>query len=285
MNVVYTIITDRILDALSKGVVPWKQTWTTSPPKNLASKREYRGVNVLLLQSMGFASPYWITFNQCKVLKGSVKKGQRGCPVIYWNVREKEEDDGTKRDRFLLRYFTVFNIEQTEGIEAPPHPERAPFNPIEKCEEVLTSYKHGPRIEHGGSRAFYLPAHDRVQLPPRGAFDKSEDYYATLFHEIAHSTGAAHRLNRKGVVDGARFASHAYSHEELVAEIGAAFLAAHCGISPATFDSSTSYISFWASAIKADPRMVVDASSQAAKAVDLILGRVAEKVEQAEEAA
>lgn len=280
----YTIITDRILEALSKGIVPWRQPWSCSMPRNIVSNREYRGVNVLLLQSSGFSSPFWMTFRQAKTLNGSVKRGEHGCPIIYWNVCDAEEEDKGKRHAFL-RYFTVFNLEQTEGIAAPPQVERAPFNPIDKCEEVLTTYKDCPRIEHGGNRAFYLPAHDRVQLPPRGAFDRAEDYYATLYHELAHASGARHRLARPGVVDAARFASHAYSKEELVAEIGAAFLCAHAGIAPQTFDQSAAYISFWASALKSDPRMVVDASSQAAKAVDLILGRMAMKVEHTEEAA
>jgi antirestriction protein ArdC len=199
-------------------------------------------------------------------------------------VREIE-DDGKKREQAFLRYFTAFNLEQCEGIEAPSPIERPSFNPIERCEEVLSTYRNPPPIQHGGSQAFYLPSLDRIQLPPRGAFDRTEEYYSTLFHELVHSSGAAHRLARKGVVDGARFASHAYSKEELVAEIGAAFLCAHTGIAPQTFENSHAYISFWMSALIGDSRMVIEASSQAAKAVDLILGKSAECVETSEEAA
>lgn len=283
MNV-YEIITDRILDALRGGVVPWRRPWSSSLPKNLVSGREYRGVNVLLLQSTPFLSPYWLTFRQAKTLGGSVKRGVRGCPIVYWNVRENEED-GRKRERAFLRHFTVFNLEQCEGIEAPAPIERPAFNPIERCEEVLSAYQDPPLIHHGGSQAFYLPSQDRIQLPARGAFDRTEEYYSTMFHELVHSSGAAHRLARKGVVDGARFASHAYSKEELVAEIGAAFLCAHTGIAPQTFDNSHAYISFWMSALIGDSRMVIEASSHAAKAVDLIRGKSAETVETSEEAA
>ncbi len=284
MNV-YEVVTERIVEALSKGVVPWRKPWSSLMPRNLVSGKEYRGVNILLLQSTPFLSPYWLTYRQAKALGGTVKRGVRGCPVVFFARREAEERDGRTRECFILRYFTAFNLEQTEGIEAPALAQPTHFNPIEKCEQVLATYKSPPRIEHGGSQACYFPAHDRVQLPPRGAFDRSEDYYATLFHELAHSSGASHRLGRKGVVDAARFASHAYSVEELVAEIGAAFLCAHTGISPLTFDQSTSYIWFWTSKLRLEPRMIVEASSQAAKAVDLILGRAAEKVETTEEAA
>lgn len=284
MNV-YEIVTNRILDSLKEGVVPWRKSWSCSTPKNIVSGREYRGVNVLLLNATPFMSPYWVTFKQARALGGTIKRGVHGCPIVYWNVRETEGDNGKKRDCAFLRYFTVFNLEQTEGIEAPASSARPPFNPIEQCEDVLASYKNGPRLEHGGDRAFYLPAHDLVQLPPRGAFDKTEEYYSTLFHEIVHSSGAAHRLGRKGVVDGARFASHAYSKEELVAEIGSAFLAAHTGIAPQTFDNSRAYISFWMAALIGDARMVIEASSQAAKAVDLIVGKVAENVDSTEVAA
>jgi len=284
MNI-YEMVTDRILASLHQGILPWKQPWSSFMPRNLVSNREYRGVNILLLQSSTFLSPYWLSFKQAKALGGTIKRGVHGCPVIYWNVQEKEQDDGTTRNTAFLRYSTVFNLQQTIGIEAPAAIERAPFNPIDKCEEVLTTYTNGPKVDHGGGQAYYLPTHDRVQLPHRGAFDRAEDYYCTQFHELCHSTGAAHRLSRKGVVNATRFASHAYSTEELIAEIGAAFLCSHAGIAPQTFDQSSAYISFWMAALINDHRMVIDASSQAAKAVDLILGRVAEKTDASEEVA
>lgn len=276
MNV-YEIVTDRILDSLKAGVVPWRKPWSCSAPKNIVSGHDYRGINVLLLQSTPFLSPFWMTYRQAKALGGAVKRGVRGTPIVYWNVRETEEE-GKKRDRAFLRYFTVFNLEQCEGIEAPALSVRPSFNPIEECEKVLTTYRNGPRVAHGGDRAFYLPAHDLVQLPPQGSFDRTEEYYSTLFHELVHSSGAAHRLARKALLDGVKFASHAYSKEELVAEIGAAFLCAHTGIAPQTCENSHAYISFWMSALIGDSRMVIEAASHAAKAADLILDRAADRV-------
>lgn len=285
MNV-YAMITDRILETLAKGVVPWRKPWISMMPRNLISRKEYRGVNVLLLQSSPFSSCYWLTFNQAKALGGAVKRGVRGTPIIYWNSGERKQKDGSTKEWFVLRYFTVFNVEQTEGIEAPSSHIDTPFTPIQMCEAVAATCKNGPTIEHGGGRAFYAPSLDRVQLPARGAFDSSEEYYSTLFHELTHSTGASHRLARKGVVDATRFTSHAYSHEELVAEIGAAFLCAHAGITPATIENSAAYIASWSKLISSsDPRMIVDASAQAAKAADLILDRTLAKVETTEEVA
>jgi antirestriction protein ArdC len=279
MNV-YQVITDRILDSLSRGVVPWRKPWATATPKNLVSGKEYRGVNVILLHASSFDSPWWLTFNQARSLGGSVKKGERGTPVVFWkpvaqgSIDASPEWDGEQRDRwFVLRYFTVFNLSQCEGIQAPAVAARPAFDPIEECERLARGFANGPRIDHGGSGACYLPALDLVRMPRGEAFSSSPEYYSTLFHELTHATGAAHRLARKGVIDRAGFGSHAYSQEELVAECGAAFLCAEAGISTATLDNSAAYIASWAKALRNEPRWIVQAAGQAAKAADLILGR------------
>lgn len=284
MNV-YQIVTERILDCMARGVVPWRKGWHTSTPRNVVSGREYRGVNVLLLQASSHESEWWLTFKQARELGGSVKRGEHGCPVVYFKAypsgsAERNDDDAGEtegdRRRFVLRYFTVFSVEQCEGIAVPSCPARAPFDPVEACERIVSGYANPPSIEHGGDVACYVPSQDRVQLPQRQAFDSPASYYATAFHELIHSTGAAHRLARKGVVDGARFASHAYSAEELVAEVGAAFLCADGGISPKTIDSSAAYIAHWSQALRRDPRWIVEASGHAARAADLVLGRVSQ---------
>ncbi len=285
MNV-YAVITERILEALAKGVVPWRKPWRTEAPRNLASGREYRGVNVLLLQSQSFESPHWLTFNQARDLGGTVKRGERGTPIVFWKVKEEEDCNGKVSKNFLLRYFTVFNVAQCEGIDAPPAVERPAFNPIEACENVVSSYGEPPSILTMGQQAAYLPALDRIWVPKPEHFTSSEEYYSTLFHELAHSTGAAHRLARKGVVDATRFASHTYSFEELVAECCSAFLAAHAGIAPATLENSTAYIASWASKLRSEPRWIIEAAAHASKAADLILGRLPQKsAEPADEAA
>ena len=274
MNV-YEIITDRIISLLNKGTIPWKRPWRTDVPKNLVSGKPYRGVNTLLLGSSPYPSPYWLTFNQAKAMKGSVKKGEKGCPVVFWKVTEDEKEDGKRSKGFLLRYYTVFNVMQCEGIEIPKLEAPKKVEPIAACEEVISSFFMPPRIEFGGSRAFYSPADDRVVVPCREQFSTVEEFYSTIFHELAHSSGAEHRLARKGVMDHSGFASHAYSFEELVAECASAFLAAEAGISASVIENSASYIAHWSKVLRAEPRWMVQASAQAAKAADMILGRVA----------
>jgi antirestriction protein ArdC len=275
MNV-YEIITDRILESLKSGTVPWRCPWKIEAPKNVVSGREYRGVNVLLLQTSPHPSPWWVTFNQAKDLGGAVKKGQRGTPVVYFKSYGDDEGDGQteqERRRFVLRYFTVFNLAQTEGIAIPPAASPAPFDPIEACERIVSGYRAPPSIEHGGGSACYLPSQDRIRMPSRESFASSPEYYSTIFHELTHSSGAAHRLARKGVVDPIRFASHDYSLEELIAECGSAFLAAQAGIANRTLENSAAYIASWAKRLQSEPRWIVEASGAAAKAADLILGR------------
>lgn len=272
MNV-YEIVTDRILACLKNGVIPWRCPWSVDVPRNLASNRDYRGVNVLLLQSAGYSSPCWLTFRQARELGGTVKRGEKGCPVIFWKVTEKDTERSTTEKGFILRYYTVFNLAQTEGIEVPNAAPRLTLDPIVACERIVTDYRNPPAIEHGGGRACYSPALDRIWVPAREHFHSAADYYSTLFHEISHSTGAGHRLNRKGVVDPIRFASHDYAFEELVAECGAAFLASHAGISAATIENSASYIRSWAKKLQSEPRWIVEAAAQASKAADLVLGK------------
>jgi antirestriction protein ArdC len=286
MNV-YQIVTDRILTALSNGIVPWRKPWATHAPKNLVSGREYRGVNVLLLSAAHYECAYWLTFNQARNLGGTVKKGERGTPIVYWKVSEERNGKGEMEKSFLLRYFTVFNVNQCEGIEAPPAVFRPAFNPIEECERIVTSYVDRPRIDHGGNVACYIPSLDRVQLPTREAFHSPAEYYSTLFHELAHSTGAASRLSRKGITDASSFASHAYSFEELIAECASAFLCTEAGIAGSTIENSAAYIASWGKKLRSEPRWIVQASAQAAKAADLVLGMAASgsNEEQAAEAA
>lgn len=276
MNV-YEVITERIIESLNKGVVPWRKPWRTEAPKNLISGKDYRGVNVLLLQSAPFESPYWVTYNQACSLKGNVRRGERGTPVIFWKVTEKQDARGQIEKSFVLRYYTLFNVAQCDGIKAPAVAPRAAFDPIESCERIVSGFADRPRIEHGGSRACYFPSLDQIQLPAREAFISAPEYYSTLFHEMTHATGAANRLARKGVVDAQSFASHAYSFEELIAECGAAFLCGHAGIAAQVLDNSAAYIAHWSKVLRSEPKWMVNAAAQAAKAADLVLGKVAKE--------
>lgn len=273
MNV-YEIVTARIIESLNNGVVPWRKPWNVDMPKNLVSGKDYRGVNVLLLQSTRYTCPWWLTYNQARDLNGFVRKGEKGTPVVFWKIWEHETENGTEKS-FLLRYYTVFNAEQCHGIQVPPVGPRAAFDPIDECERIVRAYANPPRIVHGGTRACYTPALDRIDMPLRESFSSAAEYYSTLFHELVHSTGASERLARKGVVDPIRFGDHGYAKEELVAECGAAFLAAHAGIDNATLTNSAAYIQSWIRRLRSEPRWIVDAAAQASKAADFIMGELA----------
>jgi antirestriction protein ArdC len=282
MNV-YEIITERILKKLEAGTVPWRKPWQGGDagiPRNVATGFPYRGINPFLLAGAGYASPYWLTFRQAKRRGGTVRKGEHGTPVIFWKWRDPENGEGGDDERTIpiLRYYLVFNIEQCDGVSIPVTslaPQRA-FAPITRCEEVVERMPDAPRIEHGRTEAAYLPARDTVILPDRSAFESEAAYYATLFHELAHATGHARRLARPAVMDAASFGSHAYSKEELVAEMGAAFLCSHAGIEAATLESAASYIDGWIRVLRGDSRLVIQAAAHAQRAADFILGRAAE---------
>jgi len=282
---VYEIITERILEKLEAGTVPWHKPWSAGgAPRNLVSGKEYRGVNIFVLGCQGFTSPYWLTFKQAKQLGGSVRKGERGTPCILWKWINRSDENAESGDTEtkqipLIRYYNVFNIEQCDGLthkrlEARAE-ERAPFNPIEAAEAIVSGYPEPPAIAHDGrGSAYYRPATDSIHLPEQETFDSEAHYYATLFHEMTHSTGHESRLARTGVTNRIRYGSHEYSQEELVAEMGAAFLAAEAGIdSEAVMDNSASYVASWMERLRSDPKLVVLAGAQAQKAVDHILDR------------
>lgn len=277
---IYESVTMRILDCLDKGVVPWRKPWGVAAPRNLSSGHVYRGINQVLLSCAAFGSPYWMTFKQARALGGSIKRGEKGTPIVFWKVYEHEKANGDTDTRFVLRRFFVFNAEQTEGIYIPKLQEPRAIDPIEDCERIVSSFKDAPVLEHGGNRACYIPSLDKIQVPQRNAFSSAEEYYSTLFHEFIHATGSEKRLARKGVVDVKGFSSHDYSYEELIAECGSAFLCAHAGIAPKTIDNSAAYIGHWSKAIRNEPKWIVQAASAAARAADFILGKLGTKVEE-----
>lgn len=282
MSDVYAIVTERVIALLEKGIVPWQKPWQGGQtlPRNLASGREYRGVNVFLLHAMSYASPFWLTFNQAKGLGGSVRRGEKACPVVFWKWLEAEENGERKRIPFL-RYYSVFNVGQCDGIPADKIPSlggtKREHSPIAEAEEIVARMPKRPEIRAGLDRAFYSPGADFVGMPDPVQFRTGADYYSTLFHELTHSTGHATRLNRKGVAgtDGewSAFGSTPYAKEELVAEMGAAFLCGQAGIVDRTLDNSAAYVGSWLQRLKDDRRLVVHAAAQAQKAADFILGR------------
>lgn len=283
---IYQTVTDRITALLEAGTCPWKKSWSagTGMPRNLVSKKEYRGINPFLLSAMPYSSPYWVTYNQAVSLGGHVKRGEKSSLVVFWKMLDKkasdqDEDTTAKHGKIpMLRFYNVFSTEQCDGLTIPPEPEETvnEFTPIEKAEQIVQGYKGAPVFQYGGNRAFYRPSDDTVTIPHPHTFDRSESFYAVLAHELGHSTGAKHRLARKEVVELNTFGSHDYSVEELVAEFTASFLCAHAGISSETIDMSASYIDGWLSVLKGpkgDKKMLVVAAARAQAATDLILSR------------
>jgi len=278
----YKVITDKILEKLEEGTVPWHQPWSTEMSKNLVSKKEYRGINVFLLASMGYANPYWLTFRQAGQLGGHIRRGEKSTPVVFWKWMEKNtgdlQDNGDAIvNRYpILRHYKVFNLDQCDDIPADKIPElekREDFHPIGEAEAVVRDMPHAPTITNGSRQALYRPSTDSIEMPPGELFGSDEEYYSTLFHELTHSTGHRSRLHRFNDEELSPFGSGDYSKEELIAEMGAAFLCGHCQIVNETIDNSAAYIQGWLGKLRNDKKLVVIAGAQAQKAADSILSR------------
>ena len=275
---VYQIVTEQIIKQLESGVAPWRKPWRTESPCNLITGHEYRGINPFLLAPQGYGSRYWLTFNQAQKLGGHIHKGEHSSIVTFWKIGDKQivtDEDGNERNSrpFLLRFYRVFNVEQTEGIadklglgNASP---RIPS--LDKCEAIVAEMPNRPTIIQDG-RAWYRPSTDTVGIPARTAFNSAEEYYSTLFHELVHSTGNRSRVGREEIQNLNEFGSELYSKEELVAELGAAMLCGITAITPKTIENSAAYLKSWIDVLKSDSRMVVFAASQAQKAADYIQG-------------
>ncbi|MEX1098005.1 MAG: zincin-like metallopeptidase domain-containing protein [Planctomycetales bacterium] len=278
---IYEGITARVVQQLEAGTVPWRKPWSGGPsghPRNLASQRPYRGVNVFLLGCSPFELPFWLSFRQARALGGHVRRGEKATLIVFWRWLEREDGETGELRRFpLLRQFSVFNVEQCElpPGTVPSLPDVSPreFEAIDACERIVAGMPDPPTILHGGAEALYRPATDTVRVPEPERFDSAETYHATMFHELVHATGHSSRLNRPEVTGDIRFGTRDYSREELVAEMGAAFLCGHAGIDNAVIESSAAYIAGWLTRLRGDKRLVVHAAAAAQKAADYVLGR------------
>ena len=282
-NDLYAAVTEQFVTALEAGVAPWVRPWSfgiDTLPMNAGTKRTYRGINVVLLgleaQRHGYPRNGWLTYRQAADLGGQVRKGEQGCQVVYWRLRNvsavadtypaEEEHDLPDRVVPLLRSFTVFNIAQVDGLPsdlmAVP---QAPWEPEVRAEELLLM--SGAVIRHGSTQAYYLPSMDEIHLPPRQWFGKSGRYYATALHELCHWAGHSSRCNRQL---GKRFGDAAYAAEELIAEIGASFLCAHCRVD-GQLEHAASYVDSWLKVLRTDKRAVFVAATKAQQAADFVL--------------
>ena len=275
----YARVTSGIIRHLEQGTAPWVKPWSggrdASMPYNAASNRPYSGVNVLMLWAeaieRGYDTPGWLTYKQSKDLGGHVRKGERSAFVIYAKQICKTETDSetgeeTERQFSILKGYAVFNVAQCDGL--PAHLTAKP-EPIPEPEGIAGADRFigaiGATVRHGGGRAFYAREPDYIQLPEKGAFDGIAHYYAASLHEHVHWSGAPHRLDRD---KGARYGDQAYAFEELVAEIGAAFLCAHIGIKGQL--QHADYLASWARFLKEHSRAVISAAAHASRAADYL---------------
>jgi len=280
---IYQTVTDRIIDMLEAGTVPWRKSWSQysddgSPamPANFHSKKQYHGINAFTLACSPYACPYYLTQKQIEKKGGKIKAGQKPAPVIFWTFLNVE-DAKTKEMKTMpyMRLSMVYNLEQVDGIEyqIPGATEQFHFDKIEAAELIINGMPNRPEIHHFKQSAYYSPAADAVNMPKPATFEHPEKYYSTLLHELVHSTGHISRLNRfkEEKSECSFFGSHDYSKEELVAEMGSAFLCADAGIENATIENSAAYIQNWLIVLKNDRKMIFWAATRAQKAANYIL--------------
>jgi antirestriction protein ArdC len=282
----YTRVTQAIVDDLERGVRPWTKPWSTEHLAGRISRplrhggEPYSGVNVLLLWGetvrCGYAAPHWMTFRQALALGGAVRKGEHGATVVYADrIRRTDVDDkGADIERSIpfLKAYTVFNVEQIDGL-----PERYREAPTPKAEPLVRCAAAegffgatGADIRQGGTQAYYALEADYVQLPPLDCFHDAEGYYATLAHECTHWTRHPTRLDRD--LGRKRWGDEGYAREELVAELGAAFLCADLGLELEPREDHAAYISSWLDALNRDHRLIFTAAAHAQRAADYLHG-------------
>jgi antirestriction protein ArdC len=281
---IYEEITEKIIDALEAGVAPWVRPWETAQYgqyRNAVTDRPYRGINVMLLNlatmTKGFVDPRWLTFRNAEMLGGHVRKGEKGVGIVFWKFIDTENknkdsiEDGDDDQKIipLARLYTVFNIEQCDGIELSSLKKSvcAGHKINEEAEKILSL----PNLKHGGDKAYYSQSRDLIVMPVREAFENLDFYFSTFYHEILHWSGHPDRLNREF---GARFGDHCYAFEELVAEIGAALLGAGTGI-PFENMHHPEYINFWLQILQKNNRAIFTAAAKAQVAADYVLEKAA----------
>jgi antirestriction protein ArdC len=284
---VYQIITNRIIEQLEQGTIPWRKTWLDGGmPTNLISGKPYRGINLWLLAMLDYNQNFFLTFNQLREMGGSIKAEEKPNIVIFWKWLEVE-DPKTKevKKRPMLKYYRVYNVWQCEGVEGVNIPKiLKPNNPIDEYEFILKSMSNPPVILNRNNQPYYHPEEDYINIPPRDQFKSSEDYYNTLSHELIHASGHKSRLNRSTVMDKNKFGSEKYSIEELIAEFGACYLRSITGLKEQVTENNIAYIQGWIAKLKQNKRMLIYAASQAQKAVDFILNTDEIQMPQKEEA-
>ena len=271
-----------IIERLEAGVIPWKMPWKTGGgmPQNLVSKKNYRGFNFIYLLSFGYEQPFFLSFKQAQDLGGHVKKGAKSIPVVFWKMFDRTNAMGKDEKIPMLRYYRVFNISDIEGIDPAKLPQITAhdhdFTPVQACENLMKAWKDKPVIVTGKHQACYIPSQDVIHMPDPRSFFEDAEYFSVLYHEATHCTGHPKRLKRD--LSG-HFGDNSYSQEELIAEMGAAYLCALSGIETKTIDNSAAYIKGWLSKLKSDNKILMMAASKAQHAVEYITNTGFESVE------
>lgn len=282
---IYDKVNALVIKQLKKGVVPWHKPWKSSTPRNVITKKAYHGSNIFTLyftqEFMQYKSGLWGTFLQWNSLKidakkGVIKTGEKSTPVLFWDTVEtdkviKNNKGEEEPERYMvLRYSNVFNLDQCENVKPQEELVDPPLN--KTADDIISNYQKEVPIFFEGEKAYYVPSEDIIKVPQQQKYDSIENYYATLFHEMTHSTGHEKRLNRKLASENVHFGDEEYSKEELVAEMGAIYLCSKVGVVHKTIKNSTAYIQSWLKRLEEDKTLIVSAGSKAQKAVDYILG-------------
>ena len=276
---IYQRITDQIIAAIEAGAGDWNMPWHSdgtdiTRPINAASGTAYRGINVIALwataQACGYSGARWATYKQWQEVGAQVRKGEKSSPVVFWKplgneAEETDEPGQNNRQRFMARGYSVFNAAQVDGYEAPPAVVLPPSVRIGRAEDFFTNL--GADIRHGGNRVYFQPSTDHIQMPPFEAFRDAVSYYATLSHEATHWTGVKSRLDRN--LSG-RFGSEGYAAEELVAELGAAFLCGSLSLANEPRPDHAAYVASWLTVLRSDNRAIFTAAAKAQQAADYL---------------
>jgi len=288
---VYSRVTSKIIADLEQGVRPWLKPWNaehaagriTRPLR--ANGQAYKGVNVLMLWGdavlKGFACPIWMTYRQALELNGQVRKGEHGSLVVYADritrTETAETGEDVAREIRFMKGYTVFNCEQIDGLSAHFYATASPPAPALERIENAESFAASTRAEivHGGSRACYIQRHDHIHMPCLDVFKDAESYYATLLHELTHWTKHPSRLDRE--FGRKRWGDEGYAAEELVAELGAAYLCADLAITPEPRDDHAAYLAHWLEVLKNDKRAIFTAAAHAQRALDFLHGLQAQR--------
>lgn len=283
---VYTRIADTIVRALEQGTRPWIRPWNAEHAAGRITKplrhcgTPYQGINIIMLwqaaMACDYAAPSWMTYRQARELGGQVRKGEKGELVVYANTLTRTEQDGNGDEQDIaipfMKGYTVFNVEQVDGLPSHYYQLAEPtLDPVQRIAHAENFFAEtGADISHGGNRAYYNVTHDRIQMPPFETFRDAESYYATLAHECTHWTRHSSRLDRD--FGRKRFGDEGYAREELVAELGSAFICADLELGLESREDHAAYIESWLKVLSSDKRAIFSAAAHAQRAADYLTG-------------